>query len=178
MPNFDAVKQHLTEIQKLGATVTRGKRSTEAEVLAAEKSVGFSFPAEYRAFLLEIGSIVVELERTWFFYGLKDGLTLAKAYSAEFDAFREDGNEDGPYYPKRFVVLMDWGEFGNAAYGWVYDADLDALLHTDGGRYVSRDEAFGGGYLVKLLEELAYVRECLEDESDDVVADARRERGH
>jgi len=168
--SLDTIKSLLEELRRMGVNVRFGPSVTDAEIAEAESHLGFQLPESYRAFLRAFGRIELELVRTWFFYGVGDGIEKAREYADRFEPFRNDTS--GAYYPSRFVVLMDEGEYSNSASGWVYDADLKALLHTDGGRYVSRDEAFEGSFMEKLIDELKAVRDRVADPTDELVSGA------
>ncbi len=170
----------LEELRGLGATVRSGeKRSSEVDISRAEKKLGFSLPQEYCEFLQQFGQIEVELERTWFFYGLDEALRLTEAYREEFGGAGGDaseGDEGAPYFPKRFLVLSDEGDFSNAASGTVFDADLDAMLETYGFRGTERDEAFQVGYWGHLLDSLGEIRDRIADPEDPLVKGGARDR--
>ncbi len=172
-----SVRERLAELRKLGARVETAEGvTTEEDVRRAEERLGFRLPAEYRAFVLDLGKVAIELERTWFFYGLEEALAKTEEYRAEFDRFRDDVGPDGPYYPTRFLVLHDEGDFSNTAAGTVYDADLDALLRTDGGRWNDREKAFVMGYWDYLLQELGEIHDRIADPDDPLVAGSARDR--
>jgi hypothetical protein len=169
------VRSLLDELQRLGATVTtRGEPYSSEAVRRAEATLGFALPPEYVELLTTLGHVHVELERTWFFYGLDDGLTRTREYDATFESFRTNPRCAGNYYPRRFFVLADQGDFSNRAEGTVYDADLDAMLGTNGGRYVSRDHAFVVGYWQFLHDELSKIRRRIADEDDVLVGGSPR----
>ena len=173
----------LEEMRLQGASISYEPVPERAAVAAAEARLGFALPAEYREFLAQFGGIRIELERTWLFYGLASALDMTAGYAEEFESFRTaaaDGGQaeasDGPYYPRRFLVLMDEGDFSNAASGTVYDADLDAMLETDGGRWVSREDAVAMGYWALLLDALEAVRDRIADQDDILVSGGERDR--
>lgn len=145
----------IEELRALGARITTAEGSTtEADVKKAEAALGFPLPVEYREFVLELGGLEIEHDRTWNFYGLDEARALA-------DAYRDDLG--GTYVPRRFIVVHDEGEYSNAASGTVYDADLEAFLVTAGGDDVAKDEAFAVGYWGYLLDELEQIRDRIVD---------------
>ena len=162
----------LSELEALGATVVRGTPPSKRDLAAAEDRLGFSLPAEYKEFLALVGGLRVELERTWLFYGLDDALEKTDAYELEFEQGRAFADA---YYPERFIVLMDEGDFANAGSGTIYDADLDAMLITDGHNGADKDEAFASGYWGTLLDALSDVRDRLADPDDILVAGSARD---
>lgn len=154
MPNPD-VSGLIEELRALGASVTTAEgTTTEADVKQAESALGFTLPPEYREFVLELGELTVELDRTYCFYGLDEARALADSYKDDLG---------GTYVPSRFIVVHDQGEYANAASGTVYDADLDAFLVTAGGDDVAKDEAFAVGYWGYLLDELEQIRDRIAD---------------
>jgi hypothetical protein len=64
---------------------------------------------------------------------------------------------------RRFIVLFDEGDYANAASGTICDADLDALLVTDGARWVDSEDSFTIGYWGLLLDKLEDIRTHMED---------------
>lgn len=164
----------LDELSELGASVQLGTPVTDDELAAAEASLGFALPPEYREFARTIGGLRVELERTWVFYGLKEALKKTQEYRAEFDSSRS--SDARSWLPSRFLVLIDEGDFSNAASGTVYDADLEALRRTRGGRYIDPEDAWQGGYWGELLDALTDVRDRIADPDDPLVAGSDRER--
>lgn len=169
----------LDELRELGASVETGERLySEAEITEAEERLGFSLPLEYREFLSEFGQIEIVLERTWFFYGLEEGLEKTEEYRATFQQAVSQGSvskRSGPYYPQNFFVLYDEGDYSNQAWGWVHDHDLDALLFTAGGKWVEAGDAVSVGYWGFLLDELTEILDRIADPEDVLVAGSERE---
>ena len=162
--------QILEQFAKLGAEInTREVGYTPDEIADVEASVGFSLPQEYQEFLIEFGQIGIDLERTWFFYGLESGLAKTTQYRDHFESMVASGMEAppvGPYFPKRFFVLADEGDYANRATGWVYDDDLDGFLHTFGGKWVEAGHARKIGYWQLLYDELTSAYERIQEEAE------------
>lgn len=162
----------LVDLRARGASVeTAPTPPSDASVRASEQKLGFGLPKDYREFLVQFGYITVRFGRPWFFYGLDFAVARADEYSDEFQS-GEDGNEDrdGPYYPKRFIVLCDSGVYSNAGEGLVYDADRRALFGTAGRKYVSRPRmGSSGGYWDWVIRELERIRDLLAPSMDAAV---------
>ncbi len=156
----------LSEVERMGARVELS-RSTPEELAVLRTQLGFDAPEEYVAFCLELGGITIELVRTWFFYGAGDALAKTREYDAEFEEFR---GEAGPYYPSRFFVFADEGDYSNSAAGWVWDANLGAFLRTDGGRWTDREHASTSDTWTLLVEELEAIRNRIADPHDELVS--------
>ena len=158
----------LNALEEMGASVRYGERPFgEEEIAAVEEELGISLPEEYREFLQTFGQIEIELHRTWIFYGLTDGLDTTRFYQEEFHGAIAAGilpSPTGPYYPQRFFVLYDEGEYSNAASGTVWDHDLDAFLVTDGARWVEASDAFQMGYFGYLIDELLEIQDRIAEE--------------
>ncbi|AKT42852.1 SMI1/KNR4 family protein [Chondromyces crocatus] len=163
MPVADEVKAILAEIEALGARVKLDEPSTDAEIVAAEAHLGFDLPEEYKEFLREIGGVSIEARRTWFFYGLPEKADIKALYVKEFDAFR-GGEGGGAYYPARFMVVHDEGDFSNAAEGFVWDGDLGHLRATAGGDCIERSEFLVEGYWAFLSDQLEEIRDRIAEE--------------
>lgn len=167
----EPVQEVLDELRELGATVTTGDGYSPAEIAAVEQRLGFEFPEEYREFLRSFGEISLEWRRTWFFYGLDEGLKKTEEYREEFEsaAARSQPSREGPYFPRRFFVVYDEGDFANVASGTVFDHDLDGYLVTAGGRWVEASEAVAMGHWGWLIDELLEIRDRLADFDDILV---------
>jgi hypothetical protein len=106
------------------------------------------------------------LVRTWNFYDLKTAVARTQTYKAEFGA--ADGG-DG-YFPQRFVVLADEGDYSNAASGWVWDADQQCVRRTEGGDFMDADENAGESIWDLFLDELKEIRRRIADPRDPLVS--------
>jgi hypothetical protein len=164
--SVERVRAILSEIERMGARVELTASNRE-ELAVLRAQLNFDPPEEYVAFCMELGGITIELVRTWFFYGAKDTLAKTREYAQELDAFRD---EEGPYYPSRFFVFTDEGNYSNAASGWVWDADLGAFFRTDGGSWADRDDARDIGAWTLLTEELESIRDRIADPDDELVS--------
>lgn len=172
----------LDKLRAAGARVdTRPGTTTLEDVRRAETKLGFSLPEELREFFVQFGHVKIELERTWNFYGISEAVERAERYRGDFERSRQamagagSSEDDGGYFPRRFVVLVDEGDYANAATGTVYDADLGGLLVTDGHRGVGRDEAIDTGYWGYLLDELDEIVDRITDPDDVLVAGGSRD---
>lgn len=175
---IQTIRGLVDEIRALGANVDMEAPASEAELRAAEEALGFPLPEEYRVFVTEVGGIQVELVRTWFFYGLAGAKERFEQYDQEFADGRDEegeGEEDGPYFPRRFLVLVDEGDYSNAAEGYVYDADQDKVRFTAGLDYMEADEYEESGILEVITRELEAVRDRIADPSDPLVGGCKDE---
>lgn len=164
--SVERVRLLLTEIERLGARVEVAPSSPEE--IAALRALGVAPPEDYDAFCEGLGEITIELVRTWLFYAARRAPAKTREYAEEFDSFR--GQQEGPYYPSRFIVIADEGDYSNLACGWVWDAELGAFLRTDGGRWVDRADAHDVDLWTLVLEELEEIRDRLADPDDELVA--------
>jgi len=162
--------QILEQLAKLGAEInTREVGYTPDEIAAVEASLGFSLPQEYQEFLVEFGQIGIDLDSTWFFYGLENGSAKTTRYRSLFEDMIASGMEsqpEGPYFPQRFFVVADEGDYANRATGWVYDDDLGGFLHTFGGKWVEASHARKIGYWQLLYDELTSAYERIQEEAE------------
>jgi hypothetical protein len=148
----------LTELRRRGAKVDFGPVSSTEDVNDFELKIGFALPSEYREFLLAFGSLRIDMGRTWFFYGIKDGISARANYLESRKNFR---NADNTYAAQRFIILADEGGFSEGlsvtASGTVYDADLNALLMIDRGQYRREDLLDASFYWTELIEQLSRI---------------------
>lgn len=161
----------IDELRELGAVVDTGKPATDAKLRRAEATLGFPLPSEFREFVQTFGELKIALERTWNFYGLDEALRRTKAYRKFFDEWASSLS----YSPKRFVVVHDEGDYSKEAAGTVYDADLDALIVTDGDRAIVKEDAFAVTYWGFLLDTLEEIRDRIADPEDGLVSGGSRD---
>ncbi len=171
------VKAILAELEGMGATVKLGPASSDAQLEETERVLAFALPDEYKELLRTLGRIEIELVRTWHFYGLPEDRKIKQLYADEFEPFRADDGDDGDgaYYPRRFVVLADEGDFSNAAEGYVWDGDLGHIRFTAGGDYLERSEFLEVGYWGFLSDQLEEIRDRIADPSDPLVGGSEAE---
>lgn len=142
----------LEQLRASGARLKTGASATARDIAALERKLGFVLPASYREFLGALGEVRVN---DWRFYGVTGAGARNKTYAREFAAGDGGVTNGGPYFSKRFIVLCDQGEYSNAGAGWVFDADLGAMLATDGGRWIEREDTRDLDYWDWLAEQLA-----------------------
>jgi hypothetical protein len=159
----------LAKIRALGASVKVGPPATKEAIAKAEKKLGTTFQPTYRDFLSTFGSIAVERGRTWLFYGVPEKPAQKNEYLAELAPAREaleaegldEDLDDPPYFPQRFHILADSGAYGNAASGFVWDADLEHIRYVDGARWMDRSENRGPDYWALLRAQLDDIHSTL-----------------
>jgi hypothetical protein len=174
----------LAEMEAMGANVTTGRAASAAKIARAEKALGFPLPPSYREFLQVFGSISIELVRTWFFYGVPEKKKLKKEYVAEFapsiqvmeeEGYDDDDDEHAYYFPRRFLILADGGLYGNVASGFVWDADLEHIRGTAGGRMVERSNHRGDDYWAFLVGQLDEIHATISDPEHPICASKKDE---